>query len=56
MLREHIIFNVSEVEVEVHEMNKFFEQKLYCEMNDLYRQFLLALRFLARKSEIEKKF
>ena len=56
MLREHIIFNVSEVEVEVHEMNKFFEQKLYCEMNDPYRQFLLALRFLARKSEIEKKF
>ena len=37
ILREHIIFSVTEAEVEVHKMNEVFRAKLYCKMSDLFR-------------------
>ena len=36
MLREHIIFSVTEIEVEVHKVNEIFWVKLYCKMSDLF--------------------
>ena len=52
VLREHIIFNVKWVEV--HKMSEAFWAKLYCKMSDLFRWFLLALRFSATNSGIKK--
>ena len=35
-------------------MSEVFRAKLYCKISDLFRKFLLALRFSSRKSEIRK--
>ena len=49
---EHIIFNFKRVEI--RKMSEVFWAKLYCKMSDLFRWFLLALRFSATNSGIKK--
>ena len=40
--------------VEIRKMSEAFCAKLYCKMSDLFRWFLLALRFSATNSGIKK--
>ena len=40
--------------VEIRKMSEVFCAKLYCKMSDLFRWFLLALRFSATNSGIKK--
>ena len=40
--------------VEIRKMSEAFCAKLYCKMSDLFRWFLLALRFAATNSGIKK--
>ena len=54
MLREHIIFSVIEVEVEVHKMNKFFWAKLYCKMSDFIATFCWLWDLLLENLKLEK--
>ena len=49
---EHIVFNFKRVEI--RKMSEVFWAKLYCKMSDLFRWFLLALRFSATNSGIKK--
>ena len=49
---EHVIFNFKRVEI--RKMSEVFWAKLYCKMSDLFRWFLLALRFSATNSGIKK--
>ena len=49
---ENIIFNFKRAEI--RKMSKVFCAKLYCKMSDLFRWFLLALRFSATNSGIKK--
>ena len=49
---EHIIFNFKRVEI--RKMSEVFWAKLYCKMSDLFRWFLLALRFSAANTGIKK--
>ena len=54
---QSILFSMSSenFNVEVRKTSEVFRVKLYCETSHLFRQFLLALRLSARKSEIQKK-
>ena len=49
---ENIIFNFKRVKI--RKMSEVFCAKLYCKMSDLFRWFLLALRFSATNSGIKK--
>ena len=49
---ENIIFNFKRAEI--RKMSEVFCAKLYCKMSDLFRWFLLALRFSATNSGIKK--
>ena len=41
--------------VEIRKMSEVFCAKLYCKMSDLFRWFLLAVRFSATNSGIKKQ-
>ena len=49
---EHVIS--SPKRIEIRKMSEVFWAKLYCKMSDLFRWFLLALRFSATNSGIKK--
>ena len=48
-----IIFYITEF-IEAHKISEAFCAKLICKMSDVFYQFLLALGFSAKKSEIKR--
>ena len=53
VLQKYVFHNVEWVEV--RKISEIFWVKLFCKMSHLFCQFLLPLRFSARKSEIERQ-